>query len=106
MMIATTTRCSAGTSAKVLGRFLVCLYFVNIVYEDWETYSFMNSKEMVARARRFPDRYPSPSFPYVEVVLLLPCSVLAIFGWRVPITGSILVLDMLKDSGNLIWNQT
>ena len=76
------------------------------MYEDYETYGFMSSPEMVARVRRFPDRYPSPSFPYVEFCLLLPCAVLAIFGWRVPITGTILVLDMLKDSGTLIWNQT
>jgi hypothetical protein len=99
-------RCVAGSYAKTLGRFLVCLYFINIVYEDFETYRFMSTPEMMARVRRFPERYPAPSFPYIEVMFLLPCAVLAIFGWRVPVTGSILVLDMLKDSGTLIWNQT
>lgn len=98
-------RCT-GSAAKFLGRFLVCLYFINIVYEDYETYIFMSSPEMLSRVRRFPERYPSPSFPYIEVFFLLPCAVLAIFDFRVPITGSILVLDMLKDSGLLIWNQT
>lgn len=97
---------AAGAFAKTLGRLLVCLYFVNIVYEDYETYRFMSTPEMLARAARFPERYLTPSFPYVEVFFLLPCALLAIVGWRVPITGTILVLDMLKDSGLLIWNQT
>eukprot|EP00191_Tetraselmis_sp_GSL018_P004552 CAMPEP_0177596572 /NCGR_PEP_ID=MMETSP0419_2-20121207/11176_1 /TAXON_ID=582737 /ORGANISM="Tetraselmis sp., Strain GSL018" /LENGTH=304 /DNA_ID=CAMNT_0019088537 /DNA_START=1064 /DNA_END=1976 /DNA_ORIENTATION=- len=64
------------------------------------------SPEMQMRARRYPERYPSPEFPYVEVFFLLPCAVLAILGWQVPLTASILVLDILKDSGLLIWNQT
>lgn len=100
------TTADTSSYAKTLGRFLVCLYFINIVYEDFETYRFMSTPEMMARVRRFPERYPAPSFPYIEVMFLLPCAVLAIFGWRVPVTGSILVLDMLKDSGTLIWNQT
>lgn len=96
----------AGSYAKTLGRLLVCLYFVNIVYEDYETYRFMSTPEMMARAQRFPERYPAPMYPYIEVLFLLPCALLAILGWRVPLTGTILVLDMLKDSGLLIWNQT
>mmetsp|Transcript_14171 Transcript_14171/g.36369 ORF Transcript_14171/g.36369 Transcript_14171/m.36369 type:complete len:391 (+) Transcript_14171:154-1326(+) len=100
------TTADTSAFAKTLGRLLVCLYFVNIVYEDYETYRFMSTPEMLARAARFPERYLTPSFPYVEVFFLLPCALLAIVGWRVPITGTILVLDMLKDSGLLIWNQT
>eukprot|EP00192_Tetraselmis_astigmatica_P010490 CAMPEP_0117668568 /NCGR_PEP_ID=MMETSP0804-20121206/11624_1 /TAXON_ID=1074897 /ORGANISM="Tetraselmis astigmatica, Strain CCMP880" /LENGTH=377 /DNA_ID=CAMNT_0005476479 /DNA_START=169 /DNA_END=1302 /DNA_ORIENTATION=+ len=100
------TTMDTSATAKGLGRFLVCMYFINIVYEDWETYSFMSSPEMAMRVKRFPERYPAPVFPYIELFFLLPCAFLAICGWRVPITGSILVLDMLKDSGLLIWNQT
>ncbi len=61
---------------------------------------------MKLRLERFPDRYPTASFPYIGILLLLPCSILAGCGKWVPITASILVLDMMIDSSSLIWTQT
>ena len=86
--------------AKIVGRGLVCMYFMNLVYEDYESWHFFNQPE--ARARIRVQTASLPGFPWIGVVFLLPCAVLAMFGFKVPITATILVLDMLKESGSMI----
>lgn len=93
----------SGPAAKALARALVCLFFVNLVYENLETYSYlMQQSSMPGRSGFFSS---APKFPWLGLLLILPCSLLAAVGVRVPITGGILVLDMLRESSSMIWTQ-
>lgn len=57
-------------------------------------------------AQRFPQHFHLASFPWLEALVLAPCSILAAAGVRVPWTAAVLVLDELHDSAELIWSQT
>ncbi|KAL4444581.1 hypothetical protein ABPG77_002398 [Micractinium sp. CCAP 211/92] len=95
----------ASTSAGMLyvARLLVCLYFLNGVYDKLDTWQFMRQPEVLARAHRWPQHYPRVGFPWLNVSLVLPCAVLAALGVRVLVTASVLVAYELLDSLRLIW---
>ena len=44
-------------------------------------------------------------YPYRGIFLFVPCAVLAALGIWVPFTASVMTLDMLWNSSELIWNQ-
>ncbi|CAD7703390.1 unnamed protein product [Ostreobium quekettii] len=92
-----------GAFAQGLARALVCLYFVNLVYEDLESWMFLNQPESRARFIAANRKSFLPSFPWMGVCVLLPCAALATLGYYVPITASALLLDMLKESASMIW---
>ncbi|KAL4436580.1 hypothetical protein ABPG75_003719 [Micractinium tetrahymenae] len=95
----------ASTSAGMLyvARLLVCLYFLNGIYDKLDSWQFMRQPEVVARAQRWPQHFPRVGFPFFSVAVLLPCAVLAALGVRVLATASVLVAYELLDSLRLIW---
>ncbi len=44
-------------------------------------------------------------YPYMGIYFFVPCAVLAALGIWVPFTASVMTLDMLWNSSELIWNQ-
>ncbi len=44
-------------------------------------------------------------FPWLGALVFAPCALLAALGVQVPITASVMTLDMLWNSASLIWNQ-
>ena len=42
-------------------------------------------------------------FPYLDLFLILPCTMLVIFGIGTSVAASVLVLDMLWDSAGIIY---
>ena len=44
-------------------------------------------------------------YPYLGIYLFVPCAVLAALGIWVPATASVMTLDMLWNSSELIWSQ-
>ena len=50
-----------------------------------------HSAEYLQRAQRYPKHYRPTRFPWLEVVVLTPCAVLAALGVKVPWTASALV---------------
>ena len=81
-----------------LARGLVCLFFVNLVAEQWARWAFFRSPEGAQIALRRPAGFPPPPFPAFGVGLVLPAALLCIVGVRVPATAAVLLLDMLRDS--------
>ncbi|PSC68068.1 family transcriptional regulator [Micractinium conductrix] len=96
---------SASGSAGMLylARLLVCCYFLNAIYEKVESYQFLQQPEVLERARRWPQYYPAPRFPWFSCTVLLPCAVLAALGVRVLWTASVLVAYEALDSLQLVW---
>ena len=155
----------------------VCLYFVNLVLEDYENYNFWHTPDMVERRNMYPHRFPPireplaltlaitqdhnsssalmqgaehritavyslsrhgptqrrhapkvcarhgtkmptaaasaaarrayccAGYPYRGIYIFVPCAVLAALGIWVPATASVMTLDMLWNSSELIWSQ-
>lgn len=50
---------SASPGMLALSRLLVCLYFLNGVYDSWGAWSAMQQPDMAERARRWPQHYPA-----------------------------------------------
>ncbi|PRW45162.1 hypothetical protein C2E21_6125 [Chlorella sorokiniana] len=98
-------RAATSPAAMFVARLLVCLYFLNSVYDSVSTWQWSRQPEVVERARRWPQHYPTVSFPYLSVSLLLPCALLAALGVQVLLTASVLVAWELFDSLNLVWTQ-
>ncbi|CAK0770665.1 hypothetical protein CVIRNUC_003790 [Coccomyxa viridis] len=94
-----------GSSVTALARMLVCLYFVNLVLEDYENYNFWHTPDMVERRNMYPHRFPPIRYPYLGIYIFVPCAVLAALGIWVPATASVMTLDMLWNSSELIWSQ-
>ena len=42
----------------------VCLYFVNLVLEDYENYNFWHTPDMVERRNMYPHRFPPIREPH------------------------------------------
>ncbi|KAI3426484.1 hypothetical protein D9Q98_008850 [Chlorella vulgaris] len=98
---------AASTSAAVLymARALVCLYFINSVVDSYSSYQFMQQPEILERAKRWPQHYPTIGVPYFSLGVLLPCAVLAALGIKVLMTASVLVTWEVVDSLKLVWSQ-
>ncbi|KAK9901596.1 hypothetical protein WJX75_003946 [Coccomyxa subellipsoidea] len=94
-----------GAFVLAVARILVCLYFVNLVVEDYQHWSFMQSPEMVERRKFYPHRIAAARFPYLGLFVFIPAAVLAAVGVQVPITATIMTLDMIYNSSSLIWSQ-
>ncbi|GAB4821229.1 hypothetical protein N2152v2_008275 [Parachlorella kessleri] len=90
---------------KAVSRVLVCLYFVNLVYDAYNQWSFMQKPDLRLRAQRWPQHYIPARFPWFGVSVLLPCALLTAAGCGVLWGGSLLVLYEAYDSGHLIWSQ-
>lgn len=91
----------------ILGRVLVCLYFFNLVLQDWQLWRFYRSHEMQFRLSKLPNaKEYVKKFPFLGIILVLPSATMVLFNYKVPVFATILVIDMLKDSSMMIWNQT
>ena len=44
-------------------------------------------------------------FPWLGVLVFAPCALLAALGVQVPVTASVMTLDMVYNSSSLIWQQ-
>lgn len=89
------------------GRVLVCLYFFNLVLQDWQLWRFYRSHEMKFRLSKLPNaKEYVKRFPFLGVLLVLPSATMVLFNYKVPVFATILVIDMLKDSSVMIWSQT
>ena len=55
--------------------------------------------EYLRRAQKYPRHYKTVRFPWLEVLVLTPCAVLAALGVKVPWTASALVCSVVvRDS--------
>ncbi len=132
-------RLEFGTWIMRIARALVCIYFMNLSYDDVLTfrYAFIvrphvcqasslcslatasyhhdaksgidtcvvrgyymmvycprrqsRTPEYLKRAQKYPRHYKTVQFPWLEVLVLTPCAVLAALGVKVPWTASALV---------------
>ncbi|BDA42266.1 probable surfeit locus protein 4 homolog at C-terminar half [Coccomyxa sp. Obi] len=94
-----------GSIVLAIARLLVCLYFINLVVEDYQHWAFMQTPEMVERRKFYPHRMPAARFPYLGLFVFIPAAVLAAAGVQVPVTATIMTLDMIYNSSSLIWSQ-
>ncbi|EFN56472.1 hypothetical protein CHLNCDRAFT_145146 [Chlorella variabilis] len=94
----------AGDSAFLMGisRLMICMYFINTVYDRYGSYQFTQQPEVLERAKRWPQHYPVISFPYLSVGMLLPCAVLAALGIKVLFCAWFMVAWEVFDSLNLL----
>ncbi len=86
-------------------RCLICSYFINHVYEQCEAYARMATPEMREKTAKFPDHYIAAPFPWLSLLVLLPCAILAGVGVRVRITAMLLMAEITRGTIALIWQQ-
>jgi hypothetical protein len=86
-------------------RRLICSYFINHVYEQCEAYARMATPEMREKTAKFPDHYIAAPFPWLSLLVLLPCAVLAGIGVRVRISAMLLMVEITRGTVALLWQQ-
>lgn len=89
----------------IAARFLICSYFINHVYEQCEAYARMATPEMREKTAKFPDHYIAAPFPWLSLLVLLPCAMLAGVGVRVRMTAMLLMVEITRGTSALIWQQ-
>lgn len=82
----------------MLGRGLVCLYFLNSVVESRGLYVYYTQ---LFRRGRLPTGRP-PAYPSLSVYLVLPAALLCALGWRVPLTAGLLSCELLREDTALL----
>lgn len=91
--------------ASLAARCLICTYFANEVYEQCELYTQMATTEMKDKTVKFPERYPPVPFPYLSLLILLPCVVLIAVGVKIHLSASVLMVNTVKDTASLLQQQ-
>lgn len=91
-------------------RVLICLYFLNYVFDSYETYRQLQSGPQIGAggsSGRLVDDIDraSISFPWLGVLVILPAAVLAATGVQQLICASILTIEMLREDAWLTWVQ-
>lgn len=69
----------------------VCLYFVNLVLEDYENYNFWHTPDMIERRSMYPHRFP----PIRNALLFLSCGHPGTASFTLPACGN----ELLAFSG-------
>ncbi len=62
--------------------------------------------EYMKRAQKYPRHYRTVRFPWLEVLILTPCAVLAALGVKVPWTASALVCLVLARANAVMTRET
>lgn len=60
---------------------------------------------MREKTAKFPDHYNAAPFPWLSLLVLLPCAILAGVGVRVRITAMLLMAEITRGTIALIWQQ-
>lgn len=97
----------SGPVAKAIGRAMVCAYFLNMAVDDCE--GWWHLKGVPVPPQRWPDEPVAarpPTFPWLQLLLLLPCALLAAAGVAVPVTASALLARLAWDDALLTMRQT
>ena len=100
---------AAGVQAFARG--LVCLFFLNAVLEQYDAWSF-GQQALAAHGRGGGGVEGGlglgepPGYPFFSVFVVLPAAGLCAVGRFVPLTASVLMASVLKDSALILLQQT
>ena len=88
--------------ARHLGRFLVCLYFLNLAWENVQLYRYY-SEQYLTQPRAGASMPQAPAYPWATVLLVTPAAVACALGKRTRVAAGILTVDMLKEDTQMIY---
>ena len=88
-----------GSAARHFGRVLVCLYFVNLAWENVGLYKYYRTQfDMQLGGSPY-----APSYPWMSVLVVAPAAVACALGLRTRAAAGVLLVDMLKEDAELIY---
>lgn len=99
-----------GEPARILARILICAYYVNVVYDEVETWLHLRQTQQGASAtmrphRPFDPEPPPARFPYAYVFGLLPAAIMTAVGVWPWLFASVLLVFTVWQDALLTWAQ-
>ena len=85
-----------------MGRVLVCLYFLNLAWENVQLWRYYN-EQYLTQPRAGASGPQPPAYPWATVLLVTPAAVACALGKRTRVAAGILTVDMLKEDTQMIY---
>ena len=95
-----------GEVARLIARFLICCFYLNLVYSEVETWTHMHTVEAQMKMLRWrePGQNIRPlPFPIMYAAVLLPAALLTAIGIVPWLFGSMLLFFVIWRDARLTW---